>query len=111
MTLPDFLTRHSDGEITLTSHRIGLLHVVHYYNEGYSPEMLVCQYPTLPLALVHKVIAFYLENQAAVDAYVAACKAELARQRAASPRRLDLAALRQRLEGVRGTTPGESERP
>ena len=62
--LPDFLTREATGEIRLSGHRIGLFHVVHYYNEGYSAEMLVCQFPTLPLALIHKVIGFYLENKA-----------------------------------------------
>jgi hypothetical protein len=34
--------------------------------------MLHCEYPTLPLALIHQVIAFYLENRADVDEYVAA---------------------------------------
>ncbi|HKB35887.1 MAG TPA: DUF433 domain-containing protein, partial [Gemmataceae bacterium] len=97
MTLPDFLTRDSGGELRLTGHRIGLLHLVHYYNEGFSPEMLVGQYPTLPLALVHKAIAFYLENQAEVDALLTAWRDELARQRATNPRRIDVAALRGRL--------------
>jgi uncharacterized protein (DUF433 family) len=98
MNLPDFLTESEGGDIRLVGHRIGLFHLVRWYNEGYSPEMLVCQYPTLPLALVHKVIAFYLENRAEVDGYVAACQAELSRQQEASPRRLDVAALRARLE-------------
>jgi uncharacterized protein (DUF433 family) len=101
MTLPDFLTQHPGGEIRLTGHRIGLFHLIRRYNEGYSPEMLVCQYPTLPLALIHKTIAFYLENRAEADAYVAGCEDELGRQRAANPRRLDMAALRQRLEAMR----------
>lgn len=98
MTLPDFLTQNADGEICLTGHRIGLYHLVHYYNEGYSPEMLVGRYPTLPLALVHKVIAFYLENKTAVESYVERCTAELAHQRQENPRRLDVAELRARLE-------------
>lgn len=97
MTLPDFLTRDTGGDLRLTGHRIGLLHLVHYYNEGFSPEMLVGQYPTLPLALVHKAIAFYLENQAEVDAELAAWRDELARQRGANPRRIDVGALRSRL--------------
>jgi uncharacterized protein (DUF433 family) len=100
MTLPDFLTQHPGGEIRLTGHRIGLFHVVHFYNEGYSPEMLLGQYPSLSLALIHKVIAYYLENRAEVDAYAAAYQDELTRQRAANPRRLDVAALRQRLEAI-----------
>src|SRR5262245_61788368 len=104
MRLPEFLTQETDGEIHLTGHRIGLLHLVHYYNEGYSPEMFVCQYPTLPLALVHKVIAFYLENRAEVDTYVANCRTELTRQRASSPNPLDLQALRKRLEAQQAQT-------
>jgi uncharacterized protein (DUF433 family) len=101
MKLPDFLTEGSDGELRVKDHRIGLLHLVHYYNEGYSPEMLVGQYPTLPLALIHKVIAFYLENQSQVDQYVASCLAELARQRLSSPRSVDFESLRLGLEAMR----------
>jgi uncharacterized protein (DUF433 family) len=100
MTLPDFLTRDAGGEIRLAGHRIGLFHVVHYYNEGYSAEMLACQYPTLPLALVHRVIAFYLENRSEVDACVADCRKELSRQRVVSPARIDVESLRQRLEAT-----------
>ncbi len=84
MNLPDFLINHADGEIRLSGHRIGLYHVVDRYQEGYSPEMLHEEFPTLPLALIHEVIAFYLENQTEVDAYVAAYRAELERQEAAS---------------------------
>src|SRR4051794_23644349 len=86
MNLPEFLVDHPDGEIRLTGHRIGLHHVVFYYNEGYSPERLVGQFPTLPLALVHKVIAFYLENRAEVDAYVAEYDAAVERLRAEAPK-------------------------
>jgi uncharacterized protein (DUF433 family) len=100
MTLPDFLTEDAGGEIRVTGHRIGLFHLVHYYNEGYPAEMLACQYPTLPLALIHKVIAFYLENRPEVDAYVATCRDELSRQRDANPRRIEANVLRQRLEAV-----------
>ena len=101
MTLPDFLTEHEYGDIRLTGHRIGLFHVVKYYNEGYSPEMLVEQFPTLELALIHKVIAFYLENRVEVDAYVADYDAELEEQRATAPKGPSLAELRQRLESLR----------
>jgi uncharacterized protein (DUF433 family) len=102
MNLPDFLTRAATGEIRLTGHRIGLYHVVQYYNDGYSAEMLMCQYPTLPLALIHKVLGFYLENKLDVDAYVSECQAALRQQREENPQRLPLAALRERLEALRG---------
>jgi uncharacterized protein (DUF433 family) len=65
--LPDFLTEDADGFTHLRGHRIGLLHVVQCYNEGYSPEMLAEEFPTLSLALIHKTIAFYLENQAEAE--------------------------------------------
>jgi uncharacterized protein (DUF433 family) len=98
MTLADFLTHDSSGEIRLTGHRIGLYHFVHYYNDGYSAEMLVGQFPDLTLPLIHKLIAFYLENRDEVDSYIAVCRDELDGQRAANPNRLPLAALRQRLD-------------
>jgi len=97
MTLPDFLTRIAPNEIFLTGHRIGLHHVVHFYNEGYSPEMLVGQFPTLPLSLVHKVIAFYLENRADLDAHFAEVEKILSRQRDEG-KHIDLHSLRQRLQ-------------
>jgi uncharacterized protein (DUF433 family) len=84
MILPDFLTRHQKGEIRLTGTRIDLFHFVYYYNEGYSAEMILGLFPTLNLAAIHKVIAFYLENQAEVDAYVAHCEAEIERHRAST---------------------------
>ena len=88
MDLPAFLNREVTGEIRLAGSRIGLFHVVQFYNDGYSAEMLICQYPTLSLALIHKVIAFYLDNQADVDAYVADCQQSLQQQRVANPQRL-----------------------
>ena len=80
MELPDFLKEEPDGFIHFTGHRIGLIHVVDLYNDRYSPEMLADHFPTLPLSLIHKAIAFYLENREDVDAYIAEDRAELQRQ-------------------------------
>jgi uncharacterized protein (DUF433 family) len=97
MTLPEYLTQEPDGDIHVTGHRIGLHDVVFYYNEGYSAEALLEAFPTLSLALIHKIIAFYLENADDVNAYVAACEAEIERQRAVASRGPDMAELRRRL--------------
>ena len=97
MVLPDLLVQDADGYIHLAGHRIGLQDVAYYYNEGCSAEELCEVFPTLPLILVHKVIAFYLEHPTEVDGYVAACETEMERQRAAAPRGPDLAELRRRL--------------
>lgn len=96
MTLPEFL-QDADGYIHLFGHRIGLQDIVYYYNEGCSAEELCEIFPTLRLAMVHKVLAFYLENAADVDRYSAGCDAEMERQRAAAPRGPDRAELRRRL--------------
>ncbi len=97
MILPDFLIQDAHGYIHLAGHRIGLQDVAYYYNEGCSAEELCEVFPTLPLAVVHKVVAFYLENAAAVDAYTAACETEMERQRAAAARGPSLVEMRRRL--------------
>jgi uncharacterized protein (DUF433 family) len=81
--LPPELHWHSDGEIRLAGHRIGLYHVVYYFNQGFTPEMLHRQFPTLELPLIYKVIAFYLDHRGEVDEYVAQYQAELDQLRAA----------------------------
>src|SRR5258708_5217361 len=102
MNLPDFLTSDDGGFIHFTGHRIGLHHVIRNYVAGYTPEMLAAELPTLPLALIHKVIAFYLENQSAVEQYIAAHDRTIEKQIAASGPTLSTAELRRRLEQMRG---------
>jgi uncharacterized protein (DUF433 family) len=102
MELPDFLTRNPDGEIHLTGHRIGLFHIVDCYNEGESAEMVASRYPTVPLSLVHKVIAFYLDHETEVNAYIAICQTTMD-ERQQGARRLDLDALRDRLSAGQQT--------
>ena len=67
-----------------------------YDNERYSPEALLDAFPTLTLALIHKVIAFNQENQSDVDADATTCDAEMERQRSASPRGPSVTELRRR---------------
>ncbi len=98
MNLPAFLTEWPYGEIVLTGHRIGLYHVVSDYKEGMSAEQLHEQIPSLPLELICQVLAFYHENQAEVDAYVAHEQEEIERQRASTPRVFDWEKLRRRYE-------------
>lgn len=101
LALPDFLEHEAGGEVRLTGHRILLPHVVRAYRDGYSPEMLWEQFPTLSLAHIHKVIAFYLENQAVIEEYMTKRDAEIDKQAAAHPPRFTLAELRARLAAKR----------
>ena len=81
MRLPDFLTRDRYGEIRLKGHRIGLFHIVFFHNRGESVEAILSRFPSLPPELVNAVITFYETNKDEVDAYVAACQAEINQQR------------------------------
>src|SRR5258708_4726029 len=101
MTLPEFLSEDEGGFIHLSGHRLGLHHVVYLYNEGHSAEMLAAHYPSLPLSVAHKVIAFYIENSAEVDAYVARHDKEMERQISAANPPPSVAELRTRLEASR----------
>ena len=80
MLLPDFLTESTPDAIRLTGSRLGLEHVIAPFNEGRSPEMIFQELDGPSLALVYKVIAFYLDNRDEVDRYlekVAAIEARL----------------------------------
>jgi uncharacterized protein (DUF433 family) len=101
MNLPEFLAEDRYGFIHVAGHRVGLNHIVHYYNDRYAPEMLQDQFPTLSLALIHKVIAFYLDNTAIVDEYMLRCRAEIDRQAAAAQSGPDAAELQRRMAAKR----------
>jgi uncharacterized protein (DUF433 family) len=101
MHLPEFL-HEADGEIRLAGHRIGLYHVIDRYTEGYTAEMLREEFPSLPLDLIGRVIAFYHNHKAEVDTYVTEYRAELDRQEAATPRTIDWEELRRRFEAMPG---------
>lgn len=105
MTLPEFLSSDDGGFVYATGHRIGLHHVLRLYNAGHSPEMIAAHYPTLPLALVHKIIAFYLENQSEVDPYLAQHDAEIEGQMAGAQPAPTVAELRARLDARTSSPP------
>jgi uncharacterized protein (DUF433 family) len=108
MNLPEYLEADDGGFIHLTGHRVGLHNVARMYADGSSAEMIAAQYPSLALSLIHRVIAFYLENQVEVDAYVLEHAREIDRQVAAGPKAPAIEELRHRL-GRMGTTASASE--
>lgn len=80
VTLPDFLERDRYGAILIAGHRITLGHILTLYRDGYSVEMLSEHFPTLSVADIHKVLAFYLENVEEVDAMLLEARVEIDRQ-------------------------------
>lgn len=70
MSLEDYLEFLGPNVIRLKGHHIGLEHIVARYQEGYSPELIAKYYGDLSLEQVFAVLAYYLHNQADVDAYI-----------------------------------------
>lgn len=64
------LTATNDGVIRVGQTRVRLDTVVYAFNEGYTAEEIVAQYPALDLTDVYAVIAYYLAHRTVVDEYV-----------------------------------------
>jgi uncharacterized protein (DUF433 family) len=71
MKLEDYFEFVSPDDIRIKGHRIGIDDVLYYYLEGYTPEEIAAQLPTLNLEEIHATITYYLHNRAEVDAYLA----------------------------------------
>jgi uncharacterized protein (DUF433 family) len=89
------------GTLRVGRTRVSLDIVLTAFQAGASPEEIVHQLPVLDLGDVYAVIAFYLHNQAAVEAYLvaeqqaaAAIRQEIEARQQPDPLRARLLALR-----------------
>ena len=69
--LEDYLEFLSEDDIRIKGHRIGIDDVIDYYLQGYSPEQILAELPSLNLEKIHATITYYLHNRAEIDAYMA----------------------------------------
>lgn len=67
-TIP--LKADQDGVMRVGKTRVTLDTVIHAFEQGHTAEEIVSHYPALRLADVYAVIAYYLNNKAAVEAYL-----------------------------------------
>jgi hypothetical protein len=83
--------------------RVLLELVIRAFQDGTTPEAIVQRYPSVLLADVYGVIAYYLRHQAEVEQYLAEREQQAAQtqQRIESSQR-DLADIRNRLLARRG---------
>jgi uncharacterized protein (DUF433 family) len=58
------------GRLMVVGHRTPLEIIVHAYRRGRSAEAIHESYPSLALADIYVLLAFYLRNQDQIDAYV-----------------------------------------
>ncbi len=75
------LTADGRGGWRVRDSRVSLDTVIHEYEDGEDPESIVRNYPTLQLADVYAVIAYYLNHRDAVGDYLRNRQAEAARLR------------------------------
>ena len=71
LPMNEYLEQLEPDVVQLRGHRIGLEHIVERYGEGFSAEQIAQEFPGVELKAIYAIIAYYLHNQAAVDAYVA----------------------------------------
>jgi uncharacterized protein (DUF433 family) len=65
------MTVGEDGMVRVADTRITLDTIVGAYNRGDSPDEIVDGFPSLSLAVVYEVIAYYLRHREMIDAYIA----------------------------------------
>lgn len=68
--LPDVLHVTEGDNVRIRGHRVGLIHIVEAYDGGYTAESIATFFPTVSLSTIHKIIAYYLDHQNDVRAYV-----------------------------------------
>jgi uncharacterized protein (DUF433 family) len=79
MTIPLKTDKH--GRILVSGTRVTLDSIIGFYLQGESPEELHKGFPTVPLADIYAVIAYYLAHREEVDAYLQARYEEAERVR------------------------------
>lgn len=94
---PAPLKENEDGVILVGKTRVTLDTVVSVFQQGATAEEIVYRYPSLNLADVYATIAFYLNHQSEVEAYLQQRRQQAQEIRAMNQARFDPQGLRDRL--------------
>jgi uncharacterized protein (DUF433 family) len=94
---PTPLKLNEDSVVLVANTRVTLDTVVAAFLEGATAEEIVEQYPSLQLADVYSVIAYYLRHRTEVDAYLKDRQARAAQVRQENERRFNPIGIRERL--------------
>lgn len=91
------LFEDQDGTIRIAGSRIPLDTLVYEFNQGATAEQIQDSFPSLSLRSIYGTIAFYLEHQAVVDAYLRRREEEAVELRRRIESRPEMAEFRERL--------------
>jgi uncharacterized protein (DUF433 family) len=64
------LRTDENGVIRIGNTRVTLHTIIKSYQLGESPEIIYEGFPTIPLADIYAIIAYYLANRQLIDAYI-----------------------------------------
>jgi uncharacterized protein (DUF433 family) len=92
----------ADGVIRVGGTRVTLDTLVTAFDAGATAEEIVQQYPSVALADVYSVIAYYLRHQSEIRDYVTQRQRQTAEVRAENEQRFDPSSVRDRLLARRG---------
>lgn len=70
MQLEDYSEFIDPDDIRIKGHRIGIDNVIQYYLQGYSPEQIIEELPSLNLEKIYATLTYYLHNRVEIDAYM-----------------------------------------
>jgi uncharacterized protein (DUF433 family) len=70
MQLEDYFDFVAPDDIRIKGHRVGIDDVLQYYLDGYSPEEIAANLPSLTLEEIHATITYYLHNRSQINAYL-----------------------------------------
>jgi len=91
------LVTDAHGVVRVSGTRVTLDSIVGAFRSGATAEEIAQQFPTLALADIYEVIAYYLRHTAGVDAYLAGRQTEAESLRGEMESRFDPRGLRARL--------------
>jgi len=70
MQLEDYFEFLDPDDIRIKGHRIGIDDVIKYYLNGYSPDQILEELPSLNLEKIYATLTYYLQNRRQMDAYM-----------------------------------------
>src|SRR4028118_783512 len=70
MQLEDYFEFLDPDDIRIKGHRIGIDDVIKYYLNGYSPDQILEELPSLNLEKIYATLTYYLHNRKQMDAYM-----------------------------------------
>jgi uncharacterized protein (DUF433 family) len=105
------LFEDKDGTIRILNSRIPLDTIIYEFNQGATAEQIQDSFPSLSLCSIYGAIAFYLEHQAVIDAYLHCREQEAVELRQRIESRPEIAAWRARLRHRRAQLFSASKRP